>query len=97
VVTLNTPNAGHNPAAEEYYQTQLPRNSPFGSHINAKQISLHLPSHLGYSWYDRNAAKDLAKAELHLWEGQLDRGIHSSHLFDNYFLLNGFLLLNQNK
>jgi hypothetical protein len=69
-------NAGHNQAAEEYYQTQLPRNSPFSSRINAEDIPLHLPSHLGRSWCGRNAAEDLAKAELHLREGQLNDSLH---------------------
>lgn len=82
---------GHNLAAEEHYQTQLPRNSPPDSHMNAEHISLHLPSQLGRSWCDRNAAEDLAKAELHLREGQLNDSLHhirialghKSYLFRN--------------
>ena len=37
---------------------------------------MHLPSHLRRRWCDRNAAKDLAKAELCLWEGQLNDSLH---------------------
>jgi len=56
-------------AAEGHHQIQLPRNSPQEGHIDAEYISLHLPSYLGRSWCNRNAAEDLAKAELRLWEG----------------------------
>jgi len=52
---------------------------------------LHLPSYLGRSWCNRNAAEDLAKAELCLWEGQLNDSLHhirialghKSYLFRN--------------
>jgi hypothetical protein len=52
---------------------------------------LHLPSHMGCSWCDRNSTEDLAKAELHLWEGQLNDSLHhicialghKSYLFRN--------------
>ena len=52
---------------------------------------MHLPSHLGHSWCNRNAAKELAKAELHLQEGQLNDSLHhirialghKSYLFRN--------------
>jgi len=64
---------GLNLAAEEQDQTQL---LPSGSHMDAENISLHLPSHLGRSWCDNNAAEDLAKAELHLQEGQLNDSLH---------------------
>jgi hypothetical protein len=57
---------GHDLTAEEHYRMQLPRNSPPDGHINAEHISLHLSSHLGHNWCNRNAAKNLAKAELHL-------------------------------
>lgn len=79
------------PAGEEHYQTQLLRNYPPGSRINSEHISLHLPSHLGRSWCDRNAAEGLAKAELRLREGQLNDSLHhirialghKSYLFRN--------------
>jgi hypothetical protein len=44
--------------------------------IDAERISLHLPSHLGHDWCNINAAKDLAMAELHLREGQLNDSLH---------------------
>jgi hypothetical protein len=82
---------GHDLAAEERYQTQLPINNPPDGRINAEHISLHLPSHLGRSWCNMNAAEDLAKAELRLREGQLNDSLHhirialghKSYLFRN--------------
>ena len=82
---------GRDLAAEENYQTQLLRNSPPDGRINAEYISLHLPSYLGRSWCNRNAAEDLAKAELRLREGQLNDSLHhirialghKSYLFRN--------------
>ena len=82
---------GHDLAAEEHYQMQLQRSSPPDGHINAEQILLHLSSHLGCSWCNRNTAEDLAKAELRLWEGQLNDSLHhirialghKSYLFRN--------------
>ncbi len=77
---------GHDSAAEECYQRQLSRSNPpqnppqAAGQINAEHISLHLPSHLGCSWCSRNAAEDLAKAELHLWEGQLNDSLHHIHI-----------------
>jgi hypothetical protein len=52
---------------------------------------VHLPSHLGRSWCNSNAAKDLAVAELRLREGQLNDSLHhirialghKSYLFRN--------------
>ena len=81
----------HNSAAEGRYQTQFPRNSCPNGRINAENISLHLPSQLGRSWCNTNAAEDLAKAELRLWEGQLNDSLHhirialshKSYLFRN--------------
>ena len=67
---------GKDLAAEERYPGQLPRNSPANGHINAEHILLHLPSHLRCHWCDRNAAEDLAKAELCLQEGQLNDSLH---------------------
>ena len=61
-------------------QTQLPRISPWKGCIDAEYISLHLPSHLGHSWCNRNAAKELAKAELRLQEGQLNDFLHHIHI-----------------
>lgn len=60
-------------AAEEQDQTQL---LPSGSRMDAENISLHLPSHLGRGWCDNNAAEDLAKVELRLREGQLNDSLH---------------------
>jgi len=82
---------GLDSAAEGYHQIQLPRNSPQGGRIDAEYISLHLPSHLGRSWCNRNAAEDLAKGELCLREGQLNDSLHhirialghKSYLFRN--------------
>jgi hypothetical protein len=54
-------------AAKEHDQT---------GHSDAETISLHLPSHLGHNWCNRNSAKDLAKAELQLREGQLNDSLH---------------------
>jgi hypothetical protein len=78
-------------AAEVHYQPQLPRNRPRDGHIDAEHISVHLPSHLGRSWCNSNAAEDLAKAELCLREGQLNDSLHhirialghKSYLFRN--------------
>jgi hypothetical protein len=82
---------GHNSAAEECHQAQLPRSSPPDGRIDAEHIPLHLPSHLGRSWCNTNAAEDLAKAELRLREGQLNDALHhirialghKSYLFRN--------------
>ncbi|KAN0121377.1 hypothetical protein V8E52_003273 [Russula decolorans] len=82
---------GYDSAAENNHQTQLPRNSPHDGRINAEHISLYLPSHLGRSWCNRNAAEDLAKAELRIREGQLNDSLHhirialghKSYLFRN--------------
>jgi len=82
---------GCDSAAEEHYQMHLPRSSHPDGCINAEYILLHLPSHLGCSWCNRNAAEDLAKAELCLQEGQLNNSLHhirialghKSYLFRN--------------
>ena len=82
---------GRDSFAKGNYQMQLQRNSPPNGRINAKYISLHLPSHLGHSWCNGNAAKYLAKAELRLQEGQLNDSLHhicialghKSYLFQN--------------
>jgi hypothetical protein len=66
----------HNSAAEGHHQMQFLRNSASDGRMNAEHISLHLPSHLGRNWCDRNAAEDLAKAELRLREGQLNDSLH---------------------
>jgi hypothetical protein len=63
-------------AAEEHDQTQISERSFIDSCIDAEHISLHLPSHLGRSWCDINAAEDLAKTELRLREGQLNDSLH---------------------
>jgi len=69
-----------NLADEGHRQTQLPRISPWKGCIDAEYILLHLPSHLGRSWCNRNAAKELAKAELRLQEGQLNDFLHHIHI-----------------
>ena len=58
----------------------LAGNSSSNGHINAEDIQLHLFSHLGHTWCDKNAAKDLAKAELHLQVGQLNDSLHHIHI-----------------
>ena len=78
-------------AAEGHYQPQSLRNRPPDGRMDAEYILLHLPSHLGRSWCDRNAAENLAKAELRLREGQLNDSLHhirialghKSYLFRN--------------
>jgi len=65
-----------NSAAEVDNQMQVLSSSPPDGLINAEHISLHLPSHMGRTWCNTNAAKDLAKAELHLREGQLNDSLH---------------------
>jgi hypothetical protein len=84
-------NDGVGSAAEDCYQSQLLRNRQPNGHMDAEYILLHLPSHLGRSWCDRNSAEDLAKAELRLQEGQLNDSLHhirialghKSYLFRN--------------
>jgi hypothetical protein len=78
-------------AAEEPHQMQLPGSSHLDGCIDAEHLSLKLPSHLGHNWCGRNAAADLAKAELRLREGQLNESLHhirialghKSYLFRN--------------
>ena len=82
---------GHDSVAEEQCQMQLAQNSQTDGRIDAEHISLHLPSYLGRSWCNMNAAEDLANAELRLWEGQLNDSLHhirialghKSYLFRN--------------
>jgi len=71
---------GLDTAAEDHNQMQFPRSSPPDGHINAEQILLHLLSHIGRSWCNRNGAKDLAKVELCLLEGQLNDSLHCIHI-----------------
>ena len=78
-------------AAEGHYRPQSLGNRPPDGRMDAEHILLHLPSHLGRSWCDGNAAEDLAKAELRLREGQLNDSLHhirialghKSYLFRN--------------
>ncbi|KAI9433684.1 hypothetical protein BJY52DRAFT_1396147 [Lactarius psammicola] len=63
-------------SAKEHDQIQLPGNCSIDSSVDAEYISLHLPSHLGRDWCDGNAADALAKAELHLREGQINDSLH---------------------
>ena len=51
-------------SAEDHDQTHLPGNSAAYGGADAEYISLHLPSHFGHDSCHKNAAKDLAKAEL---------------------------------
>jgi hypothetical protein len=77
--------------AAEDHQMQLSGNSSPDGRIDAEHLSLHLPSHLGRNWCDKNAAEDIAKAELRLREGQLNESLHhvrialghKSYLFRN--------------
>lgn len=74
-----------------HHQAQWLGNSSPDKCIDAEHISLHLPSHLGRNWCNKNGTKDLAKAELHLREGQLNDTLHQiriclghkSYLFRN--------------
>ena len=69
-------------AAEEHDQT---------GHADAETMAFNLPSQLGRDWCNRNAAEDLAKAEIRLREGQLNDSLHhirialghKSYLFRN--------------
>ncbi|KAF8262977.1 hypothetical protein EI94DRAFT_1704357 [Lactarius quietus] len=63
-------------SAEDHDQTHLSGNSAADGCMDAEYISLHLPSHFGHDWCNKNAAEDLAKAELHLREGQLNNSLH---------------------
>jgi hypothetical protein len=82
---------GHNSVAEEQYQTQFLQKNQSDGHIGAEHMSLHLPSHLGRTWCNRNGAEDLANAESRLREGQLNDSLHhirialghKSYLFRN--------------
>jgi hypothetical protein len=77
-------------AAEGRRQMQ-PLGNSFLDCADAENIALHLPSHLGRSWCNENAAEDLAKAEIRLREGQLNDSLHhirialghKSYLFRN--------------
>ena len=51
-------------AAKGHYQPQSLGNRLPDGCMDAENILLHLPSHLGCSWCDGNAAEDLVKAEL---------------------------------
>ncbi len=73
-------NIGHDWAAEAHHQMQILQSSLPDSCINVEHILLHLPSHLGRSWCNRNAAEDLANAELCLREGQLNDSLHHIHI-----------------
>lgn len=83
--------AGAAGAAGEHDQARLSGNSSPDSRMDAEHISLHLPSHLGRRWCNKNGAEDLAKAELRLREGQLNDSLHQirialghkSYLFRN--------------
>jgi len=55
---------GLDTATEECNQMQFPRSSPPDGHINAEHILLHLLSHMGRSWCNRNGAKDLATVNV---------------------------------
>lgn len=66
----------HPLSAEEHDQMQSSADCPVDGSTDAEYISLHLPSYLGGNWCDRNAAEDLAKAELRLREGQLNDSLH---------------------
>ncbi|KAI9432452.1 hypothetical protein H4582DRAFT_1821080 [Lactarius indigo] len=63
-------------SAEEHDQMEFPGNCSTNGSVDAEYISLHLPSHLGRDWCDGNSAEALAKAEIHLREGQLNDSLH---------------------
>ena len=63
-------------SAKEHDQMQLFGNCSTDGRVDAEYISLHLPSYLGQSWCNRNAAEDLAKAELRFRVGQLNDSLH---------------------
>jgi hypothetical protein len=67
---------GHDLVAEERCQMQLAQNFQTDGHIDVEHILLHLPSYLGRSWCNTNAAEDLANAELRPQEGQLNNSLH---------------------
>jgi hypothetical protein len=81
----------YTPYASGHRKTQLSENDPTTGSVDAEHISLHLPSNLGCSWCNTNAAEDLAKAELCLRQGQLNDTLHhirialghKSYLFRN--------------
>ncbi|KAF8265897.1 hypothetical protein EI94DRAFT_1702128 [Lactarius quietus] len=66
----------HSSSAEDHDQTHLSGNSAANGCVDAEYISLHLPSHFRCDWCNKNAAEDLAKAELCLREGQLNDSLH---------------------
>jgi hypothetical protein len=65
----------HASSAEAEERQSFAYGSP-DSCIDAEQIALHLPSHLGRNWCDSNSAEDLARAELRIREGQLNDTLH---------------------
>jgi hypothetical protein len=62
--------------AEERDQVETMVGWSANASIDAEYIPLHFPSHFGHNWCSANAAKDLAEAELHLREGQLNNSLH---------------------
>jgi hypothetical protein len=82
---------GPGSSAKGQDQTQVLSSGAPDGPIDAEHISLHLPSYMGRNWCNINAAEDLAKAELRLWEGQLNDSLHhirialghKSYLFRN--------------
>jgi hypothetical protein len=68
-------NDEHASSAEAEERQSFAYGSP-DSCIDAEQIALHLPSHLGRNWCDSNSTEDLARAELRIREGQLNDTLH---------------------
>jgi hypothetical protein len=66
----------HTSSAEAAEERQSFESSSSDSCIDAEHIALHLPSHLGCNWCNNNFVEDLAKAELHLRQGQLNDTLH---------------------
>jgi hypothetical protein len=66
-------------AADEHQDERRQLGNGFlesDSCVEVEHISVHLPSHLGLDWCNTNGAKNLAKAELYLREGQLNDSLH---------------------
>ncbi|KAF8266109.1 hypothetical protein EI94DRAFT_1701995 [Lactarius quietus] len=80
-------------SAEDHDQTHLSGNSAADGCVDAEYILLHLPSHFGCDWCNKNAAKDLVKAELHLREDMMfTQHVRKS---SKHALGRGCMLLNQ--
>ncbi|KAF8261278.1 hypothetical protein EI94DRAFT_1705651 [Lactarius quietus] len=66
----------HSSSAKTMIKHTYLGNSAANGCVDMEYISLHLPSHFRCNWCNKNAAKDLAKAELRLGKGQLSDSLH---------------------